>query len=354
MDREEHVIALPTIEFEVPLLLLLLPLPALVLLLMSKAPEGRSGAIRVPFFAELGRLPGGGSVRGRRRGGAVLVLKAFAWTLLVVAAARPIWLGPPEPVTTQGRDLMLALDLSGSMETADFEVSGRAIDRLSVVRAVAQDFVAHREGDRVGLVLFGSRAYLQAPLTFDRDTVVEMLGEGEIGLAGEETAIGDAIGLAVKYLRDRPADERVLVLLSDGASNAGALEPMRAAEIAAQAGVKIYTIGIGSDRAVVNTPFGPRQVAASADLDERTLSDIANHTGGLYFRARDTNALVEIYQRIDALEPSDGEAETVRPTRALFHWPLAGALATAGMLGLAGGIRDTARSFAGQPIRTEA
>jgi Ca-activated chloride channel family protein len=333
------------IEFEAPLFLLLLPLPAVVWMLMPRAPEGRSGALRVPFFAELGALPGGGSGRGRRAGGAALSLKILAWLLLVVAAARPTLLGPPEPVTTQGRDLMLALDLSGSMETADFEVGGRAIDRLSVVRAVAQDFVKHREGDRIGLVLFGSRAYLQAPLTFDRDTVIEMLGEGEIGLAGEETAIGDAIGLAVKYLRDRPAQERVLVLLSDGASNAGALEPMRAAELAAQAGVKIYTIGIGSDRAVVNTPFGPRRVAPSADLDEQALARIAEHTGGLYFRARDTNALVEIYQRIDALEPSDGEAETVRPTRALFRWPLAGAIAAAGLLGVAGGARDAARSF---------
>jgi len=338
------------IEFELPLLLLLLPLPVVAWWLLPRAPEGRSGALRVPFFAELGALSGGDGARATRRGWLTVALKLLAWTLLVVAVARPIWLGPPEPVTSEGRDLMLALDLSGSMQTADFEVGGRAIDRLSVVRAVAQDFVQHREGDRLGLVLFGSRAYLQAPLTFDRDTVTEMLDESEIGLAGEETAIGDAIGLAVKYLRDRPSDERVLVLLSDGASNAGALDPLRAADIAADAGVKIYTIGIGSDRAIVQTPLGPRQIAASADLDEKTLTRIAERTGGLYFRARDTNALVEVYRRIDALEPSEGEAESVRPTRALFHWPLAGALAMTGLLGLAGGARDAERALTGRRI----
>jgi Ca-activated chloride channel family protein len=314
-------------------------------MLLPRAPEGRSGALRVPFFAALGSLPAGRGAPGARGFGA-LALKLLAWTLLVVAAAQPVWLGPPQRITSQGRDLMLALDLSGSMETPDFEVGGRAVDRLSVVRAVAQDFVRHRVGDRIGLVLFGSRAYLQAPLTFDRDTVIQMLDEGEIGLAGEDTAIGDAIGLAVKYLRDRPADERVLVLLSDGASNAGALDPIRAADIAAKQGVKIYTIGIGTDGAVVQTPFGPRRISAGTDLDEKTLASIAQRTGGLYFRARDTDALVKVYRRIDALEPSEGEAATVRPTRALFYWPLAGAAACVALLWLIGALRELARSAA--------
>ena len=312
------------IDFALPWLLVLLPLPLLAWWLIPPAPEGRGGALRVPFYAALKSLPmGGGGGSGR----AALALKGAAWVLLVLAAAQPRWMGEPQSVSTHGRDLMIALDLSGSMATEDFDVSGRRIDRLRVVNAVAREFVEHREGDRIGLVLFGTRAYLQAPLTFDRQTVVDMLDEAEIGLPGEETAIGDAIGLAVKHLRDRPADQRVLVLLSDGASNTGVLEPVQAAEFAAREGVRIHTIGIGSGRQVVQTLMGPRVVNTDAELDEAALRKVAELTGGAYFRARDTAGLVDVYRRIDALEPTEGEAAQVRPTRALFHYPLAAALA---------------------------
>jgi Ca-activated chloride channel family protein len=276
----------------------------------------------VPFYGALASLPTAG--QGQTTAGRVSTsLKTLAWVGLVAAAAQPRFVGPPQPITSEGRDLMLALDLSGSMAREDFDVQGQAVNRLAVVNAVAREFVRNREGDRVGLVLFGSRAYLQAPLTFDRETVVEMLGEAELGLAGEETAIGDAIGIAVKHLRRRPAEERVLVLLSDGANNVGTLEPRRAADIAAQEGVRIYTIGIGSGGQLVQTPFGPRRLGNDTELDEETLHAIADTTGGHYFRARDTEGLLEIYRRIDALEPTEGEAITVRPTRALFYWPLA-------------------------------
>jgi len=319
------------IDFGLPWVLLLLPVPLLVWWLFPRAPEGRGGALRVPFFTELKALPvggAGGSVVAR----AVLVLKVVVWVLLVLAAAQPRWMGEPQSVSTHGRDLMIALDLSGSMAAEDFDVSGRSVDRLRVVNAVAREFVNHREGDRVGLVLFGTRAYLQAPLTFDRQTVIEMLDEAEIGLPGEETAIGDAIGLAVKHLRNRPAEHRVLVLLSDGASNTGVLEPVQAAELAAREGVRIYTIGIGSGRQVVQTLLGPRVLNTEAELDEAALQKVADLTGGAYFRARDTAGLVEIYRRIDVLEPTEGEAAQVRPTRALFYYPLAAALALAALL----------------------
>ncbi|HJO22786.1 MAG: VWA domain-containing protein [Myxococcota bacterium] len=319
------------IDFALPWLLLLLPLPLLVWWLFPPAPEGSGGALRVPFFASLRALPAGGA-GGSGSGRAALVLKVAAWSLLVVAAAQPRWMGEPRSVSTHGRDLMIALDLSGSMATEDFDVSGHSVDRLRVVNAVAREFVNHREGDRIGLVLFGTRAYLQAPLTFDRQTVIEMLDEAEIGLPGEETAIGDAIGLAVKHLRNRPAEERVLVLLSDGASNTGVLEPVQAAELAAREGVRIYTIGIGSGRQVVQTLMGPRVMNTDAELDEAALQKVADLTGGAYFRARDTQGLVEVYRRIDALEPTEGEAAQVRPTRALFHYPLAAALALAALL----------------------
>lgn len=321
------------IDLALPWLLLGLPLPLLAWWLLPAAAERHGGALRVPFYGVLGALPGDAEGKSARRW-AGLGLKGLAWLLLLLAAAQPRWIGEPESVPTRGRDLMLALDISGSMAMEDFDVRGQAVDRLSVVNAVAREFVRSREGDRVGLVLFGSRAYLQAPLTFDRETIVEMLGEAELGLAGEETAIGDAIGLAVKHLRHRPADGRVLVLLSDGANNVGSLEPIRAAQIAAEEGVRIYTIGIGSGQQVVQTPFGPRRVGAEAELDEQTLHAIAELTGGTYFRARDTEGLLDVYRRIDTLEPTEGEAVTVRPTRALFHWPLACALALVAALSI--------------------
>lgn len=312
------------IELDWPWMLLVLPLPWLVRRLWTPAPEGQGAALRVPFFRDVAGLGAGGGRGARRRG--VLGVMALAWVLLVLAAARPQWVGPAVAVPTAGRDLMLAVDLSGSMENADLTLEGRPVDRLSVVKAVAGDFIARREGDRVGLILFGTRAYLQAPLTFDRTTVRTLLDESEIALAGEKTALGDALGLGVKVLRDRPAESRVLVLLTDGVHNAGALAPEQAAALAAESGVTVYTIGVGADRMVVRTPLGPRRVNPAEELDEATLDAIAEATGGRYFRARDTAGLAEIYARIDALEPTEGDPGQVRPTVSLFHWPLAAAL----------------------------
>jgi Ca-activated chloride channel family protein len=324
------------IEFQWPWLLCALPLPGLVWFFSRPAPENRGAALRVPFYARFASL--GTTGKGRPQGrSSVIAAKSLLWTLLVIAAARPVWIGDPLPIPSQGRDLMLALDLSGSMETPDFEIQGQALDRLTVVRAVAKNFVEARGGDRMGLVLFGSRAYLQAPLTLDHPTLGEMLDEAEIGLAGEETAIGDAIGLAVKHLRDRPTEERVLILLSDGASNAGVLEPLQAAEIAAREGIRIYTIGLGSGGQSVRTLFGASLTRGPSALDEAALEKVAQLTGGVYFRARDTASLLKAHQQIDALETSEGETVTVHPTRALFHWPLAAFfLGTLGLLGLRG------------------
>lgn len=319
------------IELARPFVLLLLTLPLLVWWLLPRARESGAGALRVPFYEALRALPAAGG-GGRARSALVIAAKVAAWALLVLAAAQPEWIGEPVPVQTSGRDLMLALDLSQSMERDDFELSGRAVTRHEVVSKVAKRFLEAREGDRVGLILFGSRAYLQAPITPDRETVAQLVGESEIGLAGRETAIGDAIGLAVKHLRERPAEQRVLVLLSDGASNAGVADPVQAADLANEAGVRIYTIGVGADASVVRTPFGPRVVNSAQDLDEETLAKVAELTGGLYFRARDTEGLVRVYQQIDELEPTLGADAVVRPTRALFHWPLAGALALSGLL----------------------
>jgi Ca-activated chloride channel family protein len=326
------------IELTWPWALLALPLPYVVRRLWPVAPPEASGALRVPFFRAVAAVQGDPAARGRRS--LVLAAMSAAWLGVVLAATRPAWVGEPMPVPAEGRDLMLAVDLSGSMSREDFTVGGRPADRLTVVKGVAEDFIRRREGDRVGLILFGTRPYLQAPLTFDRATVETLLGESEVGLAGEETAIGDAIGLAVLRLRDRPVNSRVLVLLTDGASNAGAVDPIEAARLAAGEGIRIHTIGVGADRLAVHTAFGDRIVDPSADLDEHTLSEIATMTGGEYFRAKNVEGLANVYRRIDALEPATGEPLFLRPSRGLFHWPLGVALALS--LAIAGGPASTA------------
>jgi Ca-activated chloride channel family protein len=245
----------------------------------------------------------------------------------VSAAARPRWVGEQLELPVSGRDLMLAVDLSGSMEIEDFVIDGDAVDRLTATKYVASDFIARRNGDRLGLILFGRNAYLQTPLTFDLTTVRTLLLESVIGLAGKETAIGDAIGLAIKRLKDNDEQSRVLILLTDGANTAGEVTPLKAAELAATHGLKIYTIGIGADEMIRRTLFGRQRVNPSRDLDEKTLRAIAEQTGGQYFRARDTAELERIYTQLDELEPVEAEQQTFRPVQALFVWPLAAALA---------------------------
>jgi Ca-activated chloride channel family protein len=320
------------IQLAWPWMLALLPLPLLVRRLLPPAPIARSGALRVPFFAGIAGVAERSGSPGRRRA-IVLGTMAVAWSALVLAAARPEWVGEPVPLPAEGRDLMLVTDLSGSMAREDFTLGGAPADRLTVVKQVADDFIGRRDGDRVGLVLFGTRPYLQAPLTFDRATVRTLLDEAEVGIAGDETAIGDALGMAVLRLRDRPAESRVVVLLTDGASNAGTLEPREAARLAAEEGIRVYTIGVGADAVAVPGVFGDRVVNPSADLDEDTLQAIADTTGGAYFRAKNVEGLATIYRRIDALEPASGEPLHLRPTRELFPWPLGVALALTLSLG---------------------
>ena len=230
---------------------------------------------------------------------------------------------------------MLAVDLSGSMDQKDFELAGRRVDRLTATKAVASDFITRREGDRIGLILFGERAYLQVPLTLDRDTVKVLLLEAEIGLAGEKTAIGDAVTLAVRRVHEQDADEgdQVLVLLTDGANTAGEVPPLKAAELAQQVGLRIYTIGIGAESMEVTSIIGGnRAINPSADLDEATLTAIAQQTGGRYFRATDTSSLQDIYALVDELEPVEEPESGFRPIKSLYFWPLGAALALVGLL----------------------
>ncbi|NND37228.1 MAG: VWA domain-containing protein [Gammaproteobacteria bacterium] len=312
------------IQIAWPWMFLILPLPLLLRLWLPPADPAQGAALRMPFLKELARP--GESARLRHRQWP-LALAAAAWLLIVAASARPQWLGDPVALPVSGRDVVLAVDLSQSMQERDFEIQGQWVDRLTATKWVAEDFIARRAGDRIGLILFGEQAYLQTPLTFDRETVWTLLDEAQIGLAGRATAIGDAIGLGVKRLRDKGEGSRVLILLTDGANTAGEVDPLQAAELAAREGLTIYTIGIGADEMLVRGLFGTRRVNPSSDLDERTLQAIADQTGGRYFRARDTAELEAIYRLLDELEPIEQDPETFRPVAALFYWPLAGALA---------------------------
>ncbi len=264
-----------------------------------------------------------------------IILLACCWLLLIIAAAQPQWIGEPVSLPTSGRNLMLAVDISGSMETRDMELSGQAVDRLTIVKSVVSEFVERRTGDQLGLILFGSQAYLQTPLTFDRETLNTLLLEARIGFAGEKTAIGDAIGLTIKRLQNRPAGSRVLILLTDGANTSGEVKPLQAAKLAQQLSVRIYTIGVGADEMIIpglfGSSFGSRRTNPSADLDEDTLQEIATLTEGHYFRARDRSELSEIYRLLDELEPVEQEAEAFRPIKSLFYWPLGLALALSGL-----------------------
>jgi len=303
-----------------------LPLPWLCYRFLPKA-YNRDASLYVPFFKSLTSIQSATS-RVSARNRLVALFAILAWLMLLTAASRPQWVGDPIQLPTTGRDLMLAVDISGSMEAQDIQLNGQNATRLQVVKSVVGDFVERRTGDRLGLILFAARAYTQSPLTFDRDTVETLLYEAEIGIIEENaTAIGDAIGLGVKHLRERPEASRILILLTDGVNNAGEVSPLQAGDLAARENIKIYTIGIGADASTTNSLFGPRTINPSADLDEETLTRIAVNSGGRYFRARDRLELEGIYELLDELEPVEQEAETFRPTSALFFWPLGAALA---------------------------
>lgn len=298
-----------------------LPLPLLVRLLPSRQ-KAQSAALRVPRVDS--DLPGVKTASGQ--GTASLILASVAWICLVLAAARPQWLGEPVNIPAKGRDLMVAVDLSGSMKVEDMIVNGQQVDRLQMIKHVLGDFIQRRVGDRIGLILFADTAYQQAPLTYDRDTVAQLLDETVIGLVGDQTAIGDAIGLAVKRFEAREESNRILILLTDGQNTAGNISPGQANELAVANDVTIYPIGVGADQMLVQSFFGNRRVNPSADLDEDMLTELAQSTGGQYFRARDTQSLEAIYARLDELEPIARESRQMRPQTALFYYPLALAL----------------------------
>ncbi|MEI4515223.1 MULTISPECIES: VWA domain-containing protein [unclassified Stenotrophomonas] len=308
-----------------PWALLALPLPWLMRWWPRR--NAAAPALRVPYaagaLAELGQSSGAAGWRIGR------LLLWLAWACLCVAMARPQQLGEPVTPPQQGRQMMLAVDVSGSMSEPDMMLGNQVVQRLSAAKAVLADFLDRRAGDRVGLLIFGERAYTLTPITADLTTVRNQLTDSEVGLAGRDTAIGDAIALAVKRLREQPEGQRVLILLTDGVSNAGVLQPLRAAELAKAEGVRVYPVAFGGDGGM--SLFGVQIAAGDDPVDEATLRRIAELTGGRAFRARNTDELAGIYAELDRLEPITAAGAAVRPYIERYAWPLALAMLLGGL-----------------------
>ena len=306
------------LHFTYPWLFLLLPLPLLVYYLVPAYREPRV-AVRVPFMDVLYRLTGRQGGEGTalvRRTRLQKIQLLLGWIALVAALARPVWMEEPVSRELPMRDLLVALDLSGSMETRDFtDASGRSSDRLTAALEVLDEFLARRDGDRVGLIFFGSAAFVQAPFTQDLDVVRELLGEAQVRMLGPRTVMGDAIGVAIQLFERSEVDERVLIVLTDGNDTGSMVPPLRAAEIARDNGVTIFTIAMGDPEA-----------AGEQALDEDTLSSMAEATGGQYFHADDREELDGIYGALDQLNPRQVESLSYRPERELYFWPLGFAL----------------------------
>lgn len=338
-----------------PWIALFLPLPLLARRLLPSASQAQASALHIPFFHRWQSLSEQAVAGDGTQRWLPAILLWLCWILLLMALSRPTWIGDAIQLPDSGRDLMLAVDISGSMRVEDMLVDGTPVRRIDAVKAVASDFIRRRSGDRVGLILFGSHAYVQSPLSFDTATVESFLNEAQIGFAGQETAIGDAIGLAVKRLRERPTDSRLLIVLTDGQDNASTVNLLEAAALAASLDIRIHAIGIGADSmtvpGVLGSRFGSRQVNPSADLDEDTMRAIAGRTGGRYFRARDPQDLMQIYRTIDRLEPVEVSTATYRPRRSLVHIPLLAALAVSAGLVLLGNGAAFRRSAASARIR---
>lgn len=311
-----------------PWVWLLLPLPWLLWRYFPKARPSQSLALPYDTLNSTGSAIKSGSIW-------LWLLLTMAWFALLLAASRPQQLGPPVMPQHDGRALLMAVDLSGSMEERDMTIGGRAVTRFQAVKAVAGDFIERRHGDNIGLVLFGSQAYLVTPITFDLSAVAAQLNSSAIGIAGQQTAIGDAIGIATKRLAELPQEQRVLVLLTDGVNNSGALTPMDAAKAAKAAGVRIYTIGIGANQLQVPGLFGAMTVNPSEQLDAPLLTHIAESTGGEFFRATSTQELAAAYQAIDRLEPTPHQGKPLRKIRDRFQPALLIALLLLLLSGLA-------------------
>jgi Ca-activated chloride channel family protein len=321
-------------EFQWPWMALLLMLPLLVQFLWPRTdPEqgdmlaGRQETLLHPSLVHLQECFIGHRPRASTSGRVYSLLLWLLWLLLTLTLMRPQWLEPYTETRAEGYDLMLAVDASHSMEAMDFTVNNAQVTRMAVLKGVLNKFINNRTGDRVGLIVFGSQAYTIAPLTYDLDSVRQQLDDVVPNIAGQGTAMGDAIGLGVKKLRERPEGSRVLILVADGGNSAGTIAPIDAARLAALEGIRIYTIGVGSSLDSVQImEFGRLVARDDLGLDEKVLRDIAGIAYGAYFRATDARALEEIYARIDELEKTRAESRMVLIPHPLYLWTLGLAL----------------------------
>lgn len=306
-------------ELASPKALWLVFLPLLLWILLPTSKLNHQSALYLPFYQRLTEALSRTTTPLPRR--TVLYFYGL-FSLLVVALAGPQWVGNPMPLSRHGHNILLVLDLSGSMEIPDMNQQGYPVSRLMVVKQAANAFVKARTMDRIGLILFASEAYLQTPLTYDHENVLTRIQEATVGLAGKTTSIGDALGLAVKTLQHTPKKGRIIILLTDGANNSGVLEPLKAAELAKDEHIKVYTIGLASQGSHAGLTHMFLSMQAGADLDEDTLKSIAKETGGRYFRATNPASLHHIYRTIDLLETVKQSAETARPKIDYYPWLL--------------------------------
>lgn len=304
-------------ELDFPWALLALPLPYLVWRFVPPHTEIVE-ALRVPFFSRIAELSGAEPGRGaivRRRAWTRLAVLITVWILTLFALAKPTLRSEPITITKSARDLLLAVDLSGSMDTRDLKnAAGQEASRLSIVKEVVDDFVHHRKGDRIGLLVFGAAPYMQVPLTLDTSLVSRLLQETRTRMAGDSTTMGDAIGLAIVTFERSQASNRVLILLTDGNDTSSLVPPLTAARIAAQKGITIHVVGVGDPVA-----------AGEARLNEEVLTQIAQLTGGRYFHASDRAELTQIYQQLDQLERIEFESHSYTPKRGIYYYPLGAA-----------------------------
>lgn len=308
------------LTFLSPWMLAFLPLPWMIRRLWQPAPQQQIPLL-APHLIQRFEASGNSVMQTHQTASARLPLVGLLiWGLLIIAAMRPVWYWHTEPFQASGKDLMLAVDLSGSMEQTDMKLGGHNVDRLTAVKKVVKDFIQKRQGDRMGLVVFGTQAFLQSPLSFDLNTVQTLLNETEIGMAGNNTAIGDAIGVTLQHLAKTQQQNTVLILLTDGSNTAGAVQPLDAARQAKAMGLKIHTIGVGvvESRGLDQLLFGQ-----SRTIDTATLSAIAELSGGKFYTAVNLQQLNDIYNEIDQLESSEHDQTPYRPRTELYPWPLA-------------------------------
>ena len=313
------------IIFEYPYLAFLVFLPFLIRLLHIKGTSTFDRALRIPFLKDIKSIQSIKSVLGSFSGPSLFNLSFWvlflAWCLVVLSLMRPVELGNPQRIENKGRDILLVTDISTSMLEEDFVYMHRRISRMEAVRAVVSDFVKNRLHDRLGLILFGTRAYLQAPLTFDRQAVLDVLDQMRAGMAGQSTSLGDAVGLALKTLKKSKTtkDNQVIILLTDGESNDGYMSVAEAINLAYEEGVKIYTIGVGSpQKSLVDAFFGIQHNSA---LDEAFLKELAEKTKGRYFKVENLKDLINVYQKIDTLEEQDFEDHFIQNKTELYYIP---------------------------------